>query len=134
MANVPNPPNPTAAPPAGVPETPQAMPFSLPPEMTPEAAQARLAELKTDDGWRARWIAGDARANTEFDALTRKAVGQQPAAPAPVVDENMEALKALGPPAKAEDYKIDIKDPVTGWPVQIDAVEKAVIDGVLLPA
>src|SRR6266852_4625934 len=107
MANVPNPPNPAAAPPAGVPESPKAMPFSLPPEMTSETAQARLAELKTDDGWRARWIAGDARANTEFDALTRKAVGQQPPAPIAPPDEHAAALRALGAPPRPEDYSID---------------------------
>jgi hypothetical protein len=51
-----------------------------------------------------------------------------------VLDENAQALAALGPPANVKDYKIDIKDPATGWPVQIDAVERAVIDGVMLPA
>jgi hypothetical protein len=132
-SKLPIPPNPTTAPPAGVPESPQGMPFSLPPEMTSEQAQTRLTELKTDDGWRARWIAGDARANTEFDALTRKAVGQQPAAPVRVPDENAEALKALGPPANVKDYKIDVKDPVTGFPMRIPDVDRALITGVLLP-
>src|SRR6266849_178279 len=137
MANAPNAPMPATAAAQGAPpspEAPSALPFSLPPEMTPEMAQTRLAELKTDTDWQTRWLAGDARANSEFDALTRKAVGQSQPAPPPVPDENAEALKALGPPATVKDYKIDIKDPVTGWPVQIDPVERAVIDGVLLPA
>src|SRR6266446_1889305 len=120
--------------PAGAPESPQGMPFSLPPEMTPEMAQTRLAELKTDADWQTRWLAGDERASTEFDQLTRRAVNQPPAARPDVRDENMEALKALGPPAKPEDYRIDVRDPTTGWPVQIDPVERAVINGVLLPA
>ncbi len=102
--------------------------------MTAAQAEQRLVELRTDADWQARWLAGDTRANTEFDALPRKAVGQQQPAPIATRDENDEALRALGPPATVKDYKIDIKDPVTGWPVQIDALERAVIDGVMLPA
>ncbi len=123
--------------PAGVPETPGAgaiLPFSLPADYTPEQAQGRLAELKSDHDWQTRWLAGDERASTEFDQLTRRAVNQPQPAPPPVPDQNAEALKALGPPAKPEDYRLDVRDPTTGWPVQIDPVERAVIDGVLLPA
>ena len=137
MADTAQPLIPSNSQPAGVPETPGAgaiLPFSLPADYTPEQAQQRLAELKSDYDWQTRWLAGDARASSEFDALTRKAVGQQPAAPAPVPDENQRALEALGPPPNVKDYKIDIKDPTTGWPMQIDAAERAVIDGVLLPA
>jgi hypothetical protein len=138
MANLPNPSIPATAVNQDASQTPgapsQALPFTLPEAMTAAQAEQRLVELRTDADWQKRWLDGDARANTEFDALTRKAVGQQPAAPAPVPDQNAEALKALGPPPTVKDYKIDVKDPTTGWPVQIDAAERAVIDGVLLPA
>ncbi len=134
MANAPNAPIPATAPPAGVPESPQGMPFSLPPEMTPEMAQGRLAELKSDTDWQTRWLAGDERASTEFDQLTRRAVNQPQPAPPPVPDQNAEALKALGPPAKPEDYKIDVRDPVTGWPVRMDETVKTLVNGTLLPA
>jgi hypothetical protein len=116
------------------PEAPSALPFALPADFSPEQAQARLAELKTDGDWQARWLAGDKRASSEFDALTRKAVGQSQPAPPPVPDENAEALAALGPPPKPADYKLDVKDPVSGFPLQIDAENKTLIDGVLLPA
>ena len=111
-----------------------ALPFALPETMTAEMAQGRLAELKSDHDWQTRWLAGDERASTEFDQLTRRAVNQRPATPTPVPDENAQALRALGAPAKPEDYRIDVRDPTTGWPVRIDAHEKAVIDAVLLPA
>ncbi len=110
-----------------------ALPFALPETMTAEMAQGRLAELKSDHDWQTRWLAGDERASTEFDQLTRRAVNQRPATPTPVPDENAQALRALGAPAKPEDYRIDVRDPTTGWPVRIDAHEKAVIDAVLLP-
>jgi hypothetical protein len=102
--------------------------------MTAAQAEQRLAELKSDNDWQQKFFVGDKRALTEFDLLTRRAVGQQPATPAPVVDENQRALEALGPPAKAEDYRIDARDPVTGWPVRMDEASKTLVNGTLLPA
>src|SRR6266849_9048539 len=138
MANAPNAPIPATAVNQDASQTPgapsQALPFTLPETMTAAQAEQRLIELRTDTDWQQRWLAGDVRALTEFDQLTTRAVGQQPTALAPVPDENAQALAALGPPPNVKDYKIDIKDPTTGWPVQIHAVERAVIDGVLLPA
>jgi hypothetical protein len=110
------------------------LPFSLPADFSPEQAQARLAELKTDHDWQARWLAGDVRANSEFDQLTRRAVNQPQPAPSPVPDENAQALAALGPPPNVKDYKIDVKDPTTGFPIRMDAENKALVDRTLLPA
>src|SRR5216683_7712732 len=123
MADTAQPLIPSNSQPAGVPETPgagAALPVSLPPEMTPELAQGRLAELKSDHDWQQRWLAGDVRANSEFDALTRKAVGQQLPAPIAPRDEHGEALRALGAPAKPEDYRLDnVRGPDGGF-VQMD--------------
>src|SRR5216684_5361937 len=138
MANVPNPPNSATAAPAGVPESPQApttaLPFALSETMTAAQAEQRLVELRTDEAWRARWIVGDAPANTEFDALTRKAVGQQPPAPIAPRDENDEALRALGPPAKPEDYRLDNVRGSDGGFVQMDQATRTLATNELFPA
>src|SRR6266851_5585095 len=110
MANAPNSPIPATAVNQDASQTPgapsQALPFTLPETITAAQAEQRLIELRTDTDWQTRWRAGDKRASTEFDALTRKAVGQLQPTPAPVLDENAQALKALGPPATVKDYKI----------------------------
>src|SRR5713226_3488385 len=110
MADTAQPLIPSNSQPAGVPETPgagAALPVSLPPEMTPELAQGRLAELKSDHDWQQRWLAGDARANAEFDQLTRRAVNQRPATPAPVPDENQRAIAGLGAPPDISGYDLN---------------------------
>ncbi len=136
MTNAPNAPIPATGAAQGAPPSPEApaLPFSLPETMTAAQAEQRLVELRTDADWQQRWLAGDARASSEFDALTRKAVGQsQPGAP-PVPDENAQALAALGPPPNVKDYKIDVRDPTTGYPIQLDAGNKALVTDTLLPA
>lgn len=47
-------------------------PFNLPAGMTPEAAHARVEELKHSPEWGARWLNGDqnSREHREFDQLT----------------------------------------------------------------
>jgi len=106
----------------------------LPETMTAAQAEQRLVELRTDADWQQRWLAGDARANTEFDALTRKAVGQQPPAPIAPRDEHGEALRALGAPAKPEDYRIDnVRGPDGGF-VQMDQATRTLATNELFPA
>src|SRR5712692_12096054 len=83
MTNVPNTPNPTPALPQGAPPAAEApaLPFSLPETMTAAQAEQRLVELRTDVDWQKRWMAGDKRAASEFDALTTLGAGQKPPAP-----------------------------------------------------
>jgi hypothetical protein len=97
-------------------------------------AQGRLAELKSDHDWQGKFFAGDQRALSEFDALTRKAVGQQPPAPIAPRDEHAEALRALGAPAKPEDYRIDnVRGPDGGF-VQMDEATRTLAGNELFPA
>lgn len=44
--------------------------------MTPAQARARITELRTDAGWTARYLSGDASARAEMDKLNRFAVGE----------------------------------------------------------
>ena len=45
---------------------------------TPEQAKGRLEELKTDDAWRAKYLAGDRATKKEFHRLTEIATGVPP--------------------------------------------------------
>ena len=131
--------NPTSQPvntPAAAPETqPVSAPYSIPAGYTPEMARARLEELKSDREFGRLLLSGDKRASTEFDALTRHAIGQQQPEAAKAEPTPTEcALEALGPPPKPEDYRIDTRDPVTGYPVKMDDATKTLVNGTLLPA
>jgi hypothetical protein len=126
--------NPATAPSAGAPETQQAMPFSLPPDMTAVQAQGRLSELKTDSAWQQKFFNGDKRALSEFDELTRRAVGQQPPAPIAPRDEHAEALRALGAPADISGYDLNnIRDAEGGF-LHMDEATRKLAATELFPA
>jgi hypothetical protein len=115
---------------------PVSAPYSVPEgSNSPEMAKARLDELKQDKPWMERWLNGGpkSREAREFDALTRLAVGQQPAAPAAVPDENQRAIAGLGAPPDISGYNLqNIRGP-EGY-VQLDDATRTLANNELLPA
>ena len=61
-----------AAPSVAAPPAPAPVPAAtdlLPPELTPETASVRIAELKADPKFKERYLAGEAKAQEEFKRL-----------------------------------------------------------------
>jgi hypothetical protein len=76
--------NPGAAPGTAAPAAPEASQrYSIPPGMTPEAADARAKELVADKEFGARFLRGgkDSREARELDALQRLGAGARPEVP-----------------------------------------------------
>ncbi len=125
----------SGTPPQAAPEAPQPLsaPISIPEGYTPAMARARLDELKTDSAWQQRWLAGDKRTTSEFDLLTKLAVGQKPAAPARELTDNEKAIAGLGAPADISGYNLDnIRGPDGGY-VQLDDATRTLATTELLP-
>jgi hypothetical protein len=114
---------------------PISAPYSVPDGYTPEMAKGRLDELKQDKPWLERWLNGgpSSREAREFDALTRLAVGQQPATPAPAPDENQRAIAGLGAPAEISGYDLTNIHTPDGW-LQMDDATRTLANTELLPA
>ena len=92
-----------------------------------------LIELKTDSAWQQKWLAGDKRTATEFDLLTRLAVGQKPAAPVRELTDNEKAIAGLGAPADISGYDLhNIRTP-NGY-LHMDEATSKLATTELLPA
>ena len=127
--------SPVSGPEVSQPEAPQPLsaPIAIPEGYTPEMARARLDELKTDSAWQQRWLAGDKRTTSEFDLLTKLAVGQKPAAPARELTDNEKAIAGLGAPPDISGYNLDhIRAPDGGF-VQLDDATRTLANTELLP-
>ena len=124
----------SGTPPQSASEGPQPLsaPISIPEGYTPEMARARLDELRTDSEWQQRWLAGDKRATSEFDLLTRLAVGQKPAAPARELSDSEKAIAGLGAPADISGYNLDNIPSPNGF-VRLDDATRTLANTELLP-
>jgi hypothetical protein len=98
-------------------------------------ARARIAELKRDEGWVARYMKGGSSSpgGIELDRLTRLAVGMQPLENTPEPSPTERALAGLGAPPRPADYKVDVRDPVSGFPLKMDEQTSVLVKDTLLP-
>jgi len=101
-----------------------------------DVVKLRIAELKSDPAWVARYLKGGANSpeGQLLDRLSRMVVGAPApeAKPDPTPEER--ALAALGRPETPGDYKIDPRDPVSGFPLRMDAETHSLVTDTLLPA
>src|SRR5688500_6035070 len=79
---------------------------ATPAPMAPEAAQARIEELKGDRGFRQRFAAGDEAARSEMHRLHREAFEPAAEAPAPLSATDRHLSEIGFPPASAAEFRM----------------------------
>ncbi len=122
--------------PAGTPATatPEvSRPYSIPPNMTPADASARLAEIKADPAHGAKIIASpDSREAREFDALIAHSIGQRPEVPNQPPTEAERAAAGLGAPDTIEGYDLTNIPTPDGF-LRMDEETTTLVNSELLP-
>lgn len=102
--------------------------------LSPEAAQARLVELRSDRAFGERLMKGPAGSTERafFDALVNRVAGQPPEPPKAEPTDAEKARAGLEPPADGPDgYRVE---DTLGRAIPMDADSEKVVRGTLLPA